>query len=329
MHYRVFVVFWATLGLARGVQWVSSTSAARASRTYGTETAVKNLHKTLSNLALLGALGIAGCATSERAPFVSRNEVSDSDENDSASIALDDSDDAEQATGASWARLAAVPLTATVDEPSALTEEQPDEPAVVESEEEEATSSANFFVYLTATPAQFDQVWVDIADVEISTTGGDAGAATHTMQTPRTIDLLTLESAPTILGDAELQPGSYAKLRLFLSDPKIVSGNEYLPVFMPLAVEQGIEIDLDFEIEAGVAYSLVLDFDAFSSIQEDGLGLHMRPVIRVESFTATGDGNATAGDESSPDTTSSDEKPEAAPLDAGAPAVDAGAEKGE
>jgi hypothetical protein len=36
-----------------------------------------------------------------------------------------------------------------------------------------------------------------------------------------------------------------------------------------------------------VAYSLVLDFDALASFQEDGLGIHLRPVIRVDSFTST------------------------------------------
>jgi hypothetical protein len=297
-----------------------------------------NLHKTFSNLALLGALAIAGCATSEHAPFVSGDEVSDeADRGSSEMAALGDSDEAaepREGSDPTWARLAATSHTETstdeesapTNEQSALTNEESEDPTPAEIAEDEAiASNTNFFVYLKAAPADFDQVWVDISNVNIGTTGDDTGTWTSTMPTPRSVDLLTLQSEPTILGDVELQPGSYAQMRLFLSNPKIVSGTEYLPVFTQTALQSGIEIDLSFEVEEGVAYSLVLDFDASASFQEDGLGIHLRPVIRVASFTATGGSEPTTVDGGSPVT---DPDSETASADAGAPAFDAGAGNG-
>jgi hypothetical protein len=272
-------------------------------------------------------LAIAGCATSEHAPYTSGDEVTDSAEQEGDDeLALGEPDEA-TANDPTWARLSATPLTATLDEQSALANEESDDPAPTESDEDnEDPVSTNFFVYLKAVPADFDQVWVDISGVDVGTTGGDAGTWTSTMADPRSVDLLTLQNEPTILGDVELQPGSYAQMRLFLSNPKIVSGTEYLPVFMPTALQEGIEIDLNFEVEEGVAYSLVLDFDALASIQEDGLGLHLRPVIRVESFTSTGDSAPVAVDAGSPSDPSSESNPVS--VDAGALAFDAGAGQG-
>lgn len=297
---------------------------------------MKNLHQTLSNLALLGALAIAGCATSEHAPFVSGEEVSDEADRGSNMDALGSSDESDEAaepsdgTDPTWARLAASSLTETpTDEESALAneesalanEESSDDsddptPAEFSEEEEDGSSNTNFFVYLKAAPADYDQVWVDISGVDVGTTTDDTSTWTSTMSSSRSVDLLTLQSEPTILGDVELQPGSYAQMRLFLSNPKIVSGTEYLPVFTPTSLQDGIELDLSFEVEEGVAYSLVLDFDALASFQEDGLGIHLRPVIRVDSFTSTGGSPAI------------DPNVEIVSADAGAPAFDAGAGQG-
>jgi hypothetical protein len=247
----------------------------------------------LSNLALLGALVIAGCATSERAPYTSGDEVSNAVDHGGDMATLDGPEEASPSSAdasATWAHLSATTLTATLDdEQSTLANDnESDDLAPVEpGEENDENSTANFFVYLKAVPADYDQVWVDISGVDVGTTDNDAGTWTATMSNTRSIDLLTLQSEPTILGDVELQPGSYAQMRLFLSNPKIVSGTEYLPVFTQAALRSGIEIDLNFEVEEGVAYSLVLDFDALASFQEDGLGIHLRPVIRVDSFTST------------------------------------------
>lgn len=294
--------------------------------TYRTEISVKHLHRTLSHIALLGTLlSAAGCATEEHAPFVDGEETA-FEEATGVARELGTSDDpievteADAGAGATWARLTATAIpSALVDEETALDDDENPSAGEDEETDEDEETLANFFVYMKAAPMAFDEMSVDIAGVDISTLGGEEESWLPVMTDPLTVDLLTLENDAITLGSAALQPGSYAQLRLFVDGAKIKSNAEDVPVFMPLVVREGIAIDVDFEIESGLAYSIVLDFDALASIRIDGNGAHLTPVIRVDSLTATGDDPTPSVDGGAAVV-----EPSTEGVDGGAPAVDAG-----
>lgn len=293
---------------------------------------MKNLHKTLSNIALVGVLlAAAGCAK-DHAPYRAGEE----DRSEEGTRDAIDSDEAETDDPlASMARLSAAPMTTPdddeADEPAA------DEPAADEpAADDDDAVTGSLHVLLTDAPAQYDHVWVEIAGVEIGTADSDAGGWITVMSEPRMIDLLTLQNdVTTILGDADLQPGFYSQLRMFVTSAQVVTGEVALPLFVPSAAQTGIKINLNFDVEAGVDYSLVLDFDALASIRSTGNGLHLSPVIKVESLTAstgavmTPDGvDGGAVDTFTQTGFAADSGAPAVAMDAGAAAFDAGASDG-
>ncbi len=294
--------------------------------TYRTEISVKHLHRTLSHIALLGTLlSAAACATDSHAPFVQGDETAAAEGTDVVRdpVANDDIADVNEAAadaGSTWARLSATSM------PSALVDEEADldddgNPSIDQFDETQDIP-ANLFVYMKAAPVEFDEVSVEITGVDINTTI-DEDHWLPIMTDPLTVDLLALETDAVTLGSAALQPGSYAQLRLFIDNPKVLSGTEDMPVFMPLVVNEGIELDVEFDIEEGLAYSIVLDFDALASIRVDGNGAHLNPVIRIDSLTATGDDPApTSADGGAAIVEPSEKSTEG--VDGGASAFDAG-----
>jgi hypothetical protein len=145
-------------------------------------------------------------------------------------------------------------------------------------------------LYLVDAPAAFEEAWVTIRRVEVST-GDEEGEESWLVlaDEPGPFDLLTLQDGVSaLLGETALTPGAYGQLRLIIDDAYVVSGGEILPLRIPSAAQTGIKIDLNVEIEAGTAYSVVLDFDALESIRQHGNGpLMMSPVVHVQSVDAT------------------------------------------
>lgn len=293
--------------------------------TYQMEISVKHLHRTLSHIALLGGLlSAAACATDPRASFLPGEETAVSEgagsvRGPAATDDIAEVNEVDAGADSTWARLSATSNSSALDDEEAELDD--DENPSLDQFNENQDIPANLFVYMKAAPVEFDEVSVEVTGVDISTTG-DEETWLPVMTDPLTVDLLSLENDAVTLGSATLQPGSYAQLRLFIDNPKVLSGTEDMPVFMPLVVREGIELDVEFDIEAGLAYSIVLDFDALASIRVDGNGAHLNPVIRVDSLTATGDEPAASGDGGAPVGKPTENSTNG--VDGGAPAVDAG-----
>jgi hypothetical protein len=166
---------------------------------------------------------------------------------------------------------------------------------------------SNLRVYLTDAPGDFDEVWVNIARVEIARGTGEDAAWTTLRDEPFTVDLLTLQDDVTaVMADAALEPDHYAQLRMIVASADVVIGGEVEALTIPSGAQTGIKLDLDFQVEEGMTYGLVLDFDAHQSIKRTGNGkLMMTPVIVVEHIgpiepeveAPTGDGEDTSGDD--------------------------------
>ncbi len=142
----------------------------------------------------------------------------------------------------------------------------------------------NFDLLLTDAPGDFDEVWVTIRSIEISSVEGGWLALSDT---PQSFDLLSLQNDVTAaLAGAALQPGTYPQLRLLVDDAFVVTGGTSEALHLASGIETGIKINLDATVELGMAYTVVLDFDAHQSVKHTGQGWLLTPVIKLESFDA-------------------------------------------
>lgn len=139
-------------------------------------------------------------------------------------------------------------------------------------------------VKLTDAPGDFEEVWVDIARVEV---GSDAGWLTVTEEM-QSFDLLTLQNDVTAaLGGTALAPGAYSQVRMIVDRASVVVAGEESPLTIASGAETGIKIPLDATFEENMTYSITLDFDAHKSVKSTGQGWLMTPVIHVKDFVAT------------------------------------------
>ena len=88
----------------------------------------------------------------------------------------------------------------------------------------------------------------------------------------KTYNLLDLALTETTLGQAELPPGSYSQLRLFVSGASVVDGRGTHTVAVPDAVKSGMAINVNFTIQSGAPTTLLLDFNVHQSLNNDGNG---------------------------------------------------------
>ncbi len=88
----------------------------------------------------------------------------------------------------------------------------------------------------------------------------------------KSYNLLDLAMTPTTLGQAELPPGSYSQLRLFVSGAAVVDGRGNHAVSVPDAAKNGVVIDISYGIQASTTTTLLLDFNLHQSLSGDGNG---------------------------------------------------------
>ena len=168
-------------------------------------------------------------------------------------------------------------------------------------EADPAAAGPNLKVLLTDAPGDFDEVWVNIAEVQIES--ADAGWITLT-EGPQQFDLLTLQNDVTAaLGGGQLAPGMYGQLRLIVDDAHVVADGISEDLKIASGAQTGIKINLDATIEENMVYTLVIDFDAAKSVKSTGQGWLMTPVIKVKELSGVpvpveeegGEGEADAG----------------------------------
>jgi hypothetical protein len=118
---------------------------------------------------------------------------------------------------------------------------------------------------------------------------GDANA--------RTCDLLRLTTSTDVLGSGSLEAGHYTQLRLLVSNAKLFFDNPSTgPACATNLLEpmgssadmtipsKEVKLNREFDVEAGGATLMLLDFDADHSIVQMGPGRYlMNPVIAVVS----------------------------------------------
>jgi len=144
---------------------------------------------------------------------------------------------------------------------------------------------AHIEVRLTDDPLNVDAVYIDVQDVQINVTGdGDEGWQSLTGVNKGVYNLLDLvNDKDTLLADAEIPSGKLHQLRLVLgSNNSIVVDGINVPLETPSAEQSGLKLNIQQNVQAGILYTILLDFDAGKSIVHTGSDKYiLKPVIRT------------------------------------------------
>jgi hypothetical protein len=142
---------------------------------------------------------------------------------------------------------------------------------------------ATLQVKLTDAPGDFDEVNIDIEDVQVNSDATSNSGWKSLNVKKGVYNLLKLTNGiDTLLGGIQLPAGKVSQIRLVLgNDNKIkVSGVEY-PLNTPRAQQSGLKILVNTDLKAGITYQILLDFDVARSIVTTGSGIfNLKPVIR-------------------------------------------------
>jgi hypothetical protein len=104
----------------------------------------------------------------------------------------------------------------------------------------------------------------------------------------QTFDLLTLSNGATsLLGEKNLDEGHYTQLRLMLTDAEVVVDGTVHKLKVP---SNALKFVSGFDVKAGTATELIVDFDAERSIHQTGGrdNYILKPTIRIVKKSETG-----------------------------------------
>ncbi|MEK6958566.1 MAG: DUF4382 domain-containing protein [archaeon] len=123
-------------------------------------------------------------------------------------------------------------------------------------------------------------IMLSISKIEVQAAESTEGWITIS-SSPQTFDLLLLESQQKteLAADANVEAGSYDKVRLTISKVEVTDENGTTEAKLPSNV---LKINADLEVNASTTAVAVLDFNAGASMHKTGDGNYiLTPVIRV------------------------------------------------
>ncbi|MES2679702.1 MAG: DUF4382 domain-containing protein [Bacteroidota bacterium] len=137
-----------------------------------------------------------------------------------------------------------------------------------------------YYVNMTDAPGPYSAVYVDIQNVEI--TGNGSTVVLNT--TPGIYNLLNFSNGvDTLIASGSLTVNKVEQIRLILGpNNSVVKNGITYPLSTPSAQQSGLKLQVHQDLQPGVAYYVLLDFDANSSIVDQGNGSYsLKPVIRT------------------------------------------------
>jgi hypothetical protein len=154
--------------------------------------------------------------------------------------------------------------------------------------------NARVKISMTDAPGDYEKVLVHVTDVKIKADAeaDEEGWVSLNNVQPGIYDLLTLTGGVTqLLADAEVPAGYLGQIRLILgNDNSVVINGESQALATPSAQQSGLKLKVNQELEAGMEYEYLLDFDVDKSIVSAGNsgGFNLKPVIRLSAMEGTG-----------------------------------------
>lgn len=143
------------------------------------------------------------------------------------------------------------------------------------------TSTYPYNVRITDDPGPYNKVLIDLQGVEI--TGIDGKAVLLNVH-KGIYNLLNFSNGvDTLISTATLQVADVEQIRLILgTNNSVVVNNVSYPLSTPSADQSGLKLQVHQTLQAGVQYSVLLDFDVNKSIVDLGNGNYkLKPVIRT------------------------------------------------
>jgi len=147
--------------------------------------------------------------------------------------------------------------------------------------------NARLKVYLTDDPGDYEAVYIDVKDVQINVTGDtDEGWQSLQGVNANAYDLLKLvNDDDTLLADANIPSGKLHQMRLILGAEnyvKIQGTTQLIKLETPSAQQSGLKLNIQQDIQNGILYTIILDFDVSKSIVNTGNNKYiLKPTIRT------------------------------------------------
>src|SRR5258705_12419319 len=147
--------------------------------------------------------------------------------------------------------------------------------------------NARLKVYLADDPGDYEAVYIDVKDVQINVTGdGDDGWQSLQGVNAKAYDLLKLvNDDDTLLADANIPSGKLHQMRLILGTEnyvKIQGTSQLIKLETPSAQQSGLKLNIQQDIQEGILYTIILDFDVSKSIVKTGNNKYLlKPTIRT------------------------------------------------
>jgi hypothetical protein len=150
---------------------------------------------------------------------------------------------------------------------------------------DEAEGMARVRVFLTDSPADYEEVNIDVREVLVNLADDEQGWIKLDDARPGVYNLLELTGGiDTLLAEADLPSGKITQIRLLLGNDNTVKVDGVKrKLATPSAQQSGLKINLRMRLEAGLTYKILLDFDAARSVVRAGAsGMYLlKPVIRA------------------------------------------------
>jgi hypothetical protein len=152
------------------------------------------------------------------------------------------------------------------------------------------SGTARLEVRMTDAPGDFEEVNIDIQDVQVNRGDDDSGWQSLTIESGVYNILELTNGLDTLLGAITLPSGPVQQIRLVLGDNNsVVIDGETYPLSTPSAQQSGLKLNLNVTLTEGITYTLLLDFDAAASVVARGNDTYsLKPVIRVISEATSG-----------------------------------------
>ena len=154
--------------------------------------------------------------------------------------------------------------------------------------------SSRIRVSMTDAPGDYDAVFVEVVDVRIKNDSGtdENGWVSIGNVSPRIINLLDLTGGVTVmLADNQSPSGHLGQIRLILgSNNTVVKNGVSYELRTPSAQQSGLKLKIDQNLQPGITYDFLIDFDVEHSIVEAGNSgnINLHPVLRVTSNAVSG-----------------------------------------
>lgn len=149
---------------------------------------------------------------------------------------------------------------------------------------ENKNSTTTLNVRLTDAPADYAEVNIDIREIRVKFSDEQSDSGWQTLKTNAGIyNLLDFQNEKdTLLASGQVTQNSVQQIRAILgSDNSIKVGNVVYPLTIPSGSESGLKLMVNKRLNMSLE-TIVLDFDALLSIQEEDGKFMLRPVLKLK-----------------------------------------------